>query len=78
MMGKQPWRGADGIWRYSPLDKVMAESGLEEVDNYVERRQKTAAQYISTHLIMGLCMEAQRCPIAGFSICGGNRDVLVC
>ena len=40
----------------------MAEAGLQEVENYVSRRQNTVAKYIATRPIMELCLTAKRRP----------------
>ena len=37
MMGQQPQKGRYGGWIYHPLEDVMAESGLQEVEIYVSR-----------------------------------------
>ena len=57
-MGRQPWRGKDGVWTYPPLEDVMVEAGLQEVDTYVSRRQNTVSQFIATRPIMDLSLEA--------------------
>ena len=44
---------------YPPLEAVMAETGLQEVDNYVSRRQNKVIQFIVTRLIMDLCLVAE-------------------
>ena len=58
---KQPRRGVDGIWRYPLLTEVMEETGLEEAETYVTRRQNTVAQYIEIQPITDLCLEMERC-----------------
>ena len=42
----------------TPLSEEMSEAGLQEVETYVSRRQNTAAHYITTRLIMDLCLVA--------------------
>ena len=37
MMGKKMRRETDEAWRHLPMAAVMAEAGLEEADNYVDR-----------------------------------------
>ena len=32
MTGRQPRKKGDGVWIYPPLDAMMAEAGLEEVE----------------------------------------------
>ena len=38
----------------------MIDTGLQEVDTYVSRRQNTAAKFIVTKTIMDLCLMAER------------------
>ena len=40
----------------------MQEAGLEEVEEYITRRQNTIAQYIVTRPILDLCEESVRRP----------------
>ena len=47
------------MWVYPPLAEEVAETGLKEVEIYVDRRQKTVAQYIMTRPIMYLFLEAE-------------------
>ena len=47
------------MWVYPPLEDVMAEAGLQEVDAYVYRRQNTVAQFIATRPIMDLCLAVE-------------------
>ena len=42
----------------------MEETGLEELDKYVLRCQKTMAHYIKIRQILELCLETQRMPVA--------------
>ena len=51
--GKQPQRGRDRIWVYPPLEEVIEEAGLQEVETYVSRRYNTVAQFILTRTIFG-------------------------
>ena len=41
LMGRQLWRGQDGVWVYLPLEDAMAEDGFQEVDTYIYLRQNT-------------------------------------
>ena len=59
LTGRQPWRGRDGVWIKPPLEDVMAEAGLQEVETYVYRRQNTATQFILATPIMYLCLVAE-------------------
>ena len=62
LTGRQPWRGRGGVWIKPPLEDVMAEAGLQEVETYVYRHQNTAAQYITARKIMDLCLAEKRRP----------------
>ena len=53
---------ADGSWSYPPLNTDMEEAVLEEVDTYFDRHQNIITQFISTRLVMDLCLEAERRP----------------
>ena len=46
------------MWAYPPVEDLMLEAGLQEVETYVSRRQNTVAQFIVTRLIMDLCLAA--------------------
>ena len=52
----------NGSWEYPPLEEVIWEEGLEEVEAYVLRRQNTVLRYILTLPIMDLCSEVLRRP----------------
>ena len=60
LMRKQPQKVQDGGWLYPPLEDVMADAGLQEVETYVSHHQNTVAQYIATRPIMDLCLVANR------------------
>ena len=60
--------GANGTWRYPPLDVAMAEAGLEEVDTYDTPCQNTAAQYITISIAMDLNLDMERHPGASVSM----------
>ena len=60
LVGIQPQRDTEGRWEYPPLETTMAASCLEEAKTYVLRRQRTITQYIATHPILELYMEAER------------------
>ena len=62
LTGKKPRRDTDGTWRYPPMAAVMVEAGLEEVKTYVVCHQNSFAQYIRTHLIIDLFLEAEWSP----------------
>ena len=54
-----PKRQRDGTWVYTPIGAALEMVGLEEIGAYIARRQNTVAQYISTCLIMDLCLVAE-------------------
>ena len=62
LTGRQPWKRRYRVWIYPPLEDVMAEARLQEVEIYVSRLQNTAAQFIATRPIMELCLAAERRP----------------
>ena len=46
--GKNPWRQADRRW-YKPLmEEAMRETGLEEMETTIYKRQNKVAKFIST------------------------------
>ena len=47
---------------YLPLETAMETAGLEEVETYILRRQNTIYQYIANHLLLKLCLTAERRP----------------
>ena len=59
---QKPRKVQDGGWIYPPLEDVMSEAGLKEVDTYVSQHQNTVAQYIATMPIMDLCLAAKQRP----------------
>ena len=62
LTGRQPRRGQEGGWVYPGTEDAMAETGLQEVENYVSCRQNTVTQYIATKPIMDRCLAAKRNP----------------
>ena len=56
MTVKKPQRVIYGLWRYPPVAKAMAESGLEQVETYIAHHQNTVAQYIVNLQTMDLCL----------------------
>ena len=45
---------------YILLTEAMVEAVLQEEETYISRRHKTAAHFISTKTIIGLCLVAER------------------
>ena len=45
---------------YPPLAEAMAEAVLQGVETYVTRLQNAVEQYISTSIIMDLCLVAEQ------------------
>ena len=62
LTGRQPWKGRNGGWVSPPLEDEMTEAGLQEVENYVSRRQNTEEKYIATIPIMDMCLSEKRRP----------------
>ena len=55
--GRKPRRLLGGIWWYPPLEEVMQETWLEEMEIYVLSRHNTVAHYIAARPIMDLYEE---------------------
>ena len=62
LTGRQPWKGREVGWFYPPLEYVMVEAGLTEVETYISRLQNTVTQYIATGAIMYLFLAAKHRP----------------
>ena len=60
LTGSQPRKGRHGGWVYSPLEDMMAEAGLQEVETCVSRCQNTVAQYIVNRPTFYLCLAEKR------------------
>ena len=60
LIGRQPWRGQNGVWLYPPLEDVIVEELLQEVETYLYHLHNTVAQFIATRPIMDLCLAAER------------------
>ena len=50
--------------RFPPLEEAMEEAGLMEVQTYISRRQKKFTQLITTRIIMGPCLAAEKLPVS--------------
>ena len=48
---------------YPPLEEVMEEAGLQEVDTYVSHLHNTVTQFIIPRIIMDLCLAAESRPV---------------
>ena len=59
MTGMGPRRWPDGMWVYPPIGAALAIVGLGEIGIYIARRHNMVAQYIATHPIIELCLEAE-------------------
>ena len=59
IMGKQPWKLANGRWYYLPLEEATRVAGLEEMDTYTYRSHNTVAQFIETRNLFYLCIEEE-------------------
>ena len=60
MAGIVPKRQRDGIWVYAPIGAALEMVGLEDIGAYIARCHNTVAQYISTNIIMDLCLVVER------------------
>ena len=55
----QSWCDAEGRWGYPLLVAEILTVVLYEVETYVLIRQNAITQYIATHPILYLCLEAE-------------------
>ena len=62
MTEQNPHKSRDGGCVYPPLEYVMVEAGLTEVETYISRLQNTVTQYIATGAIMYLFLAAKHRP----------------
>ena len=60
-------RNMAGWWEYLYLGESIAVVGIDELNEYILRRQNTVAQYIATCTIMELCLAGKRWPGAQVS-----------
>ena len=65
-----------GRWIYPNLDKYMKAVVMEEAETYFLRRHNTVVQYITTQLILELCLAVERRPEARVSIRWWEQDRL--
>ena len=49
-----------GWWEYLYLGESIAVVGIDELNEYILRRQNTVAQYIIAFPILEICLEAER------------------
>ena len=59
LTGRKPRQGKDDVQVYPPLEDVMAEERLQEVETYASIFHNTVSQFIATRTIMELCLEAE-------------------
>ena len=52
LTGTQSLQGRDGVWVYPPLEYMMVEEGLQEVETYIFRCLNMVAQFIATRTVM--------------------------
>ena len=60
LTGKLPRRTTDGIYKYILAEAAREASGFFTMEEYVRRRQNTAAQYIATRSLLDLCEGSER------------------
>ena len=63
MAGMGPKSQRYGTWVYPLIGAALSMVGLYKIEVYIDRRQNTVAQYISTHPIMDLCLVVERKPV---------------
>ena len=57
--GSRP-RRENGVWTYPPIEPALAEVGLFTMEEYILRRRRTLAVYVSDRPILHLCQRAAR------------------
>ena len=57
--GKRHCQQAGGRWQYPTIAEAMREAKLEELERYIYIRQNTFIHYITTRLILDLCLEVE-------------------
>ena len=62
LTGPQPRQVRDGRWFYPALAGSLKEAGVVRIRTSILRRQNTAAQFIVTRPILGLCEVTERRP----------------
>ena len=62
MIGRILWRRADRSWEYISAAAEREEAAFEAMEEYIQRRQNIALQYIYTRLLMDLCEATERTP----------------
>ena len=60
--GMGPKRQWYGTWMYPPIGAALEMVGLNDIGVYISHQYNTVTQYIATHAIMDLCLEAERRP----------------
>ena len=60
LTGRQPRRRQDVVWVYPLLEDAMAEVLFQDVETYISLRQNIFAQFITTRLMIDLCLVAER------------------
>ena len=62
ILGKIPWRRKEATWEYNCLGDAMRALVIEDIKNNISRWKKTVARYVSTCLILYLCLYVERRP----------------
>ena len=56
----KPRKDEDGTWTYPSSKDVLEEVGLLTIDEYIEKRRNTVAEYIATRPVLELCQSERR------------------
>ena len=67
LTGLMPQRNGGRTWPYPPMEEMMVEARMQEVDTYVDLCQNTVTQFITTRPIMGLFIAVVQRPGARVS-----------
>ena len=62
LIGRILWRWADRSWEYTSEAAEREEAAFEAMEEYIQRRQNTAVQYIYTRLLLDMCEATERTP----------------
>ena len=60
LIRRLPRRQIDRKWEYTSAAAARDKAGFEAMEEYIQRRQNTVAEFIATQSLMGLCEETER------------------
>ena len=62
LIGRLLQRKPDRKWTCTSAAAAREEAGILSMEDYIRRRQNTAAQYIATRSLLDLCEGLERAP----------------